>query len=69
MNTQYQDKLLINDIISRNYYYYFKRGNDKTICFTFFYNHKFNNSSIIPNFSSPVSNFENICNNLQIYLH
>lgn len=69
MNTQYQDKLLINDIISRNYYYYFKRGNDKTICFTFFYNHKFNNSSIIPNFSSPVSNFENICNNLQIYLN
>ena len=67
MDYKYQDKILINDIIDRNYYYHFKRG-EKSLCLTFYYNHKFNNSNLIPNFPLPISNPEMIISNLNTLL-
>ena len=68
MDYKTQDNLLINDIIERNYYWFFRQGNKKNICLTFYYNNKYNNSNLIPNFPSPKSNFNNILQNLNSFL-
>lgn len=67
MDYKYQDKILINDIVDRNYYHYFIEG-QKSLCLTFYYNYKFNNSNLIPNFSLPESNPEQIILNLNALL-
>lgn len=68
MDYKYQDIVLLNDIIDRNYYYYFKRGNNKNICLTFYYNNKFNNTNLIPGFPVPESNINNILLHLNLFL-
>lgn len=68
MNSNYQDTLLINDIVERNYYYYFKRG-QKSLCLTFYHNNKFNNSNLIPGFPITISDIDDILLNLQRLLH
>lgn len=69
MNYKYQDTILINDIIERNYYYNFRRNLGKSLCLTFYYNHKFNNTNLIPDFPVPQSNPEQILLNLNSLLN
>ena len=68
MNYKYQDKILINDIIDRNYYYNFKRNLGKSLCLTFYYNNKFNNTNLIPGFPVPQSDPEKIILHLNYLL-
>lgn len=68
MTDKYQDKVLINDIIDRNYYWHFKRNRDKDLCLTFFYNNKYNNSNLIPGFPIPQTDIEKVLLHLELLL-
>lgn len=57
-----QNKKLLNDILERNYYSFFKKG-EKSLSLTFFYNIKYNNSKYIPNFKTPNTNQEQVKEN------
>lgn len=69
MTDKYQDKILINDIIDRNYYWNFIRNDSKDLCLTFFYNNKFNNSNLIPGFPIPQTDSEKILFHLKLLLN
>lgn len=62
MTIKEQNQKLLNDILDRNYYQFFKK-NEKFLSLTFFYNNKYNNSKYIPNFELPKSNCSQIKEN------
>lgn len=68
LNYKDQDIVLLNDIIDRNYYYYFRKNREKNICLTFYYNNKFNNTNLIPGFPVPESDPERILFHLNLFL-
>lgn len=72
MTYQYQDNLLLYDILDRNYFYYFKKANNQSKYFnlTFFYNDNYTNFQYIPNLAklSDSNNFNTIYNNWLLFL-
>lgn len=65
-NIQEQDIKLINDILNRNYYYYFQKNKTKNISLSFL--NQFNNHSLNSNYPEIENNIENIKKNLKYFL-
>jgi hypothetical protein len=68
LDSKYQNTILLNDIIDRNYYYHFKRSGDKDICLTFYTNNRYTNSNLIPGFPVVINDSEKILKNLDLFL-
>lgn len=57
-----QNTILLNDILNRNYYQFFK-NNKKSLSLTFFYNLKYTNLKYIKSFKIPVSDINKVKTN------
>ena len=62
-----QEKKVINSLINTKYYNCFKNG-EKSLCLTFYYNYKFGDANLIPNFQVPLSDPEKIILHLNYLL-
>lgn len=74
MTHQEQDNLLLNDILERNYYTFFRNNtanNNKSINISFFYDNDYSDYKIIPGYSSieEKNNLEQIYKNFQLFLN
>lgn len=62
-----QDIQLLNDILERNYYFYFKQGIEKGLSLSIYNNNLYNNSIYVPE-EVIINSIENITNNLNYLL-
>lgn len=58
---------LMNNIINNNYYDEFRKGS-KSLCLTFYYNHKYSDVNLIPNTPTPISDSRMILLHLDFLL-
>ena len=74
MLVQEQDNLLLQDILERNYYTFFRSNEyvNKNLNISFFYDNNYTDYKIIPNYESledKNTDFEQIYNNFKLFLN